>query len=146
MGEGRRRDPWSGSSRLGSVQREAPGDPGRTTDVPRESWHWTEAMPRDIRTKYRGDTTTSWGHYWGNLPLLSLLLHTPQPTGQGIGKTEGERVNTDQGPHAQLVEPHIQPAERTTWVLTRIYTIKMKRVRSLRITLRLMAVISHPGR
>ena len=66
--------------------------------------------------------------------------------GQGVGKTEGERVSTDQGPHAQLVEPHIQPAERTTWVLTRIYTIKMKRVRSLRITLRLMAVISHPGR
>lgn len=98
MGEGRRRDPWSGSSRLESVQREAPGDPGRTTDVPWESWRWTEATPRDTWTRYRGDSTTSWGHYWGNLPLLSLLLHTPQPTGQGLGKSEGERVSTDQGP------------------------------------------------
>ena len=132
MGEGRR-DTWSGSSRLGSVQGEAPGDPGRTTDVPRESWLWTEATPRIQR-----------GHHHVMGPLLGKLAFTLSPP--TYTPTHGTRHREEwggsgwaqtKGPHPQRVEPQIQPAEQRTLVLTSTYSIKMKRERSLRIILRL---------
>ena len=145
MGEGRR-DTWSGSSRLGSVQGEAPGDPGRTTDVPREL-----ALNRGHAQRHTDRIQRGHHHVMG--PLLGKLAFTVSPP--PYTPTHGTRHREEwggsgwaqtKGPHPQRVEPQIQPAEQRTLVLTSAYSIKMKRERSLRIILRLMTVISHPGR
>lgn len=126
MGEGRRRHPEVDLLRLGSVQRR-----------PQEAQEDHRCPPRELALN-RGhaqrhtdeihrDTTMSWGHSWGNMPS-TLTPPTYTPThGTGIGKSQGKRRAQTKVPYPQLVQPHLQPAERTTWVLTHVYTIKMKK-------------------